>query len=278
MIRVFPHRTEATPTDALAFIGEPPLFRPPKQPVRVSVSFTWQKAEGERLACAWRKFYPDVQIGGPAFDDPGGEFTPGVFLRQGYVITSRGCPMHCDFCLVPGREGKLRELEIKEGWDVCDNNLLACSHQHLERVFAMLRRQHRGVRFSGGLQAERVNDEVVGLLHGLRIECLWLAYDRPGQACAVQRAISRLRSAGLRQRQVGCYCLIGQEGDTLTSAESRLRQIYEWGGLPFAMLYRGDGQEMPSKEWRKFQRVWCRPAIIYARIKGGAALRASRGP
>ncbi len=50
MIRVFPRKTAWTPTDELAFVGDPPLFRPPEQPVMVSVTFTWDIPEGERLA------------------------------------------------------------------------------------------------------------------------------------------------------------------------------------------------------------------------------------
>ena len=71
MIRVFPQRTSQTPSDELAFVGDPPLFQPSEEmPVRVSVAFTWDRAEGERLRQAWAQHYSDVQIGGPAFGDP----------------------------------------------------------------------------------------------------------------------------------------------------------------------------------------------------------------
>ena len=57
-----------------------------------------------------------VHMGGPAFNMPGGDFVPGMYLKKGYVITSRGCPNRCWFCSVPRREGgRLRELPITEG-------------------------------------------------------------------------------------------------------------------------------------------------------------------
>ena len=69
---------------------------------------------------------------------------PGMYLKKGYVITSRGCPNRCWFCSVPRREGgRLRELPITEGNIVLDDNLLACSRQHIEAVFEMLGRQER---------------------------------------------------------------------------------------------------------------------------------------
>jgi len=93
MIRVFPRRTKWTPDDELSFVGDPPLFRPQEDlPVSVSVTFTWDRPEGERLVKAWSELYSDVKIGGPAYGDPGGDFIPGRFIKAGAIITSRGCP------------------------------------------------------------------------------------------------------------------------------------------------------------------------------------------
>src|SRR5665647_2103618 len=143
VIRVFPRRTAATPTDDRAFVGNPPMFHHDADEVRVSVAFSWDRAEGERLADAWTATGLPVSIGGPAYDAPGEDFVPGRYLRPGYTITSRGCPNRCWFCAVPNREGGLRELAIAEGWNVVDDNLLACSEPHVRAVFAMLGRQAR---------------------------------------------------------------------------------------------------------------------------------------
>ena len=154
MIRIFPRRTKWTPTDDLAFVGDPPLFRPPEMTVRISCTFTWDIQEALRLERSWSRFYSDIQIGGPAFDDPGAEFVPGRFIKYGVTITSRGCSKNCEWCLVPRREGWIRELPINNGWDVNDNNLLACSEKHVLKVFEMLRRQPEPIKFSGGLDGE----------------------------------------------------------------------------------------------------------------------------
>ena len=45
ILRVFPRRTTATPTDECAFIGNPPMFWPEADEVHVSVAFTWARAE-----------------------------------------------------------------------------------------------------------------------------------------------------------------------------------------------------------------------------------------
>ena len=61
-IRVFTARNKWTPDDPLAFIGEPPLFRPgtPETPVYVSATFTWQRRRAEQLADSWRMYYRNV--------------------------------------------------------------------------------------------------------------------------------------------------------------------------------------------------------------------------
>jgi radical SAM superfamily enzyme YgiQ (UPF0313 family) len=111
----------------------------------------------EKLEKAWRNVAP-VTVGGPAFDEPGGEFVPGMYLKPGYVITSRGCPNNCWFCQVPKREGGvIRELEIKDGNNILDDNLLACSEDHIRKVFDMLKKQKYGRPFfTGGLEAARL--------------------------------------------------------------------------------------------------------------------------
>ncbi|MFH1633706.1 MAG: hypothetical protein ABIG63_06795, partial [Chloroflexota bacterium] len=122
MIRVFPRRTSYTPTDELVFIGDPPLWRPPEMPVHVSVTFTWDIPEAERLAAAWKMYYRDVTIGGPAIDGEGNSFVPGVYVKSGVTFTSRGCPNHCPWCLV---NRPLELLPIMPGRIIQDNNILA---------------------------------------------------------------------------------------------------------------------------------------------------------
>jgi len=51
IMRVFPRRTNATPTDELAHIGSPDLFTDQKTPdrVHISVTFTWDLPAAEKL-------------------------------------------------------------------------------------------------------------------------------------------------------------------------------------------------------------------------------------
>ena len=88
-IRVFPRRTKATPTDDLTYIGYPTMFAEADE-AHISVAFTWDLEEAEHLEKEWRYVAP-VTVGGPATAQRGEDFTPGKYLTDGYVITSRGC-------------------------------------------------------------------------------------------------------------------------------------------------------------------------------------------
>jgi len=271
LVRVFPRRTRATPDDALAYVGEPDLFAQGDR-VHVDVTFTWDKPEAERLAEAWRYVGP-VEVGGVAYGDPGAEFVAGRYIKQGYTFTSRGCPRRCWFCSVWKRDREPRLLPIQDGWNVLDDNLLACPEAHVRAVFAMLARQGRRITFTGGLEALSLQDYQVDLLASLhpRPVCFF-AYD-PGDAFeTLVSAARRLLAAGFSRasHRLRCYVLVGYPNDTFERAEERLRAILGLGFTPMAMLWKPEHPKQeryaPSAAWRPFQRRWARPAIIHAGV------------
>ncbi len=276
IIRVFPRRTKATPHDEYAYVGSPDLFVPPTDEVHIDVTFTYDKPLAERLAEEWTGYARTVKLGGVAYGDPGKEFVPGRYIKHGYTFTSRGCPRRCWFCSVWKRDPIPRLLPILDGWNILDDNLLACPRPHVEAVFRMLSRQGRRVEFTGGLEALALEDYQVGLLADLRPRpnCFF-AYD-PGDAFeTLQSAGHRLLSAGFtpQSHRLRCYVLIGYPKDTFALAEKRLLDISGVGFTPMAMLWRPEtpSQEKwkPAPEWRGFQRQWARPALIHRR-KGKA--------
>ncbi len=245
-----------SPVDKDSYFGGPDLFTPEYDEIHISVTFTWDTKRAWELAWQWEHIAP-VKIGGVAINGEGGEFTPGMYLRKGVTVTSRGCPNKCSWCFV---KKSLRELEVKPGNNILDNNLLACSGSHLNKVFSMLK-EEKEINFSGGLEAMRITAEIVEQLRGLRMKRLYLAYDQKGRFRSVEKAYKMLRKYFSRE-QVSCYVLIGYNGDTMDQAEGRLNQILDLGGIPFAMLYRNHEGKYPEPElrWRRFQRLWVRPA------------------
>ena len=208
-------------------------------------------------------------MGGAAFNQPSGDFVPGRYLKEGYVITSRGCNNSCWFCAVPHRDGGLRELPITEGWIINDDNLLACSEKHIKAVFEMLSRQPKRPIFAGGLDSRLLNEWHVDLLREARTERMYFAYDNENDFEPLVKAGRLLRNGGIIDssgHKLKCYVLIGYPGDTMAKAEKRLFDTWRAGFWPFAMLFHDEKGEV-SEDWRQFQRMWTRPQIVYHKLK-----------
>jgi hypothetical protein len=269
--RVFPRVTNATPKDDYTFFDAPGMFLPEIDEVHVSVAFTYDLPKAEWLAKQWEAVGVPVKIGGPALGKHHklGEFTPGLYLKPGYVITSRGCPNaetgKCWFCSEP--KGPV-ELKIKEGNNILDPNLLACSDQHILKVFAMLKKQKYGrAIFTGGLEAARLKDWHIDLLVDIKPTEMFFAYDTPDDLEPLIVAGSRLFNAGFTKAShtLRAYCLIGYPGDTFELAEQRIGQVMDAGFMPMAMLFRNK-KGVITKEWSRFQRLWANPYIVGAKL------------
>lgn len=268
IIRVFPRRTKATPCDELTYTGPPDLFAE-ADAVHISVTFSWDMGRAERLAKQWERVAP-VTIGGPATGQRGEEFTPGMYLKPGYTITSRGCPNRCWFCSVWRRDGNIRPLPIRDGWNVLDDNLLACPEDHIRQVFDMLARvkkQGHRIEFTGGLEAARLQDWHIDLLMVVRPKQMFFAYDTPDDWEPLVVAANKLLSAGwtVASKTLRCYVLVGHPKDTLDDANARLTQVQAIGMTPMAMLWRDEKGREHRGDWKRLQRLWARPAMIRAK-------------
>lgn len=266
IVRVFPSKTEATPNDEWAFVGEPPCVIAAEK-VMVSVTFSWDIPEAHRLAKIWGAVCKcPVEIGGPAMGDKGGNFASGMFLKSGYVITSRGCPNSCWFCDVPRREGGIRELPIADGWNVLDSNLLACSESHQDAVFEMLSRQKHRPLFTGGLEPKRITPEVARKLRKIKTERLYCAYDTPDDLPHLRDAGRILQAVGFtRTHHLAAYVLCGFPRDTREAALKRFEECWDAGFMPMAMRWKNPDEF----DWGKFCRLWARPAIARKLLNGG---------
>jgi len=267
MIRVFARKTKWTPTDDLAFYTRPPLFVRDwnrSEMVMVSATFTWDIETAYALARAWKLHFDNVQVGGPAFGDPGGEFVPGRFVKNGMTFTSRGCPKRCPWCLVPQREGRIRELEIQPGNIVQDNNLLACSRGHIEKVFEMLAGQKRGIQFKGGLDIDYMQPWHIEMFKKIKVAELWVACDNEAGLSRLDKAVDLLSDYLIEKKH--CYVLVGKDGETTQRAQARCEAVYRMGFLPYAQLYRDEKASSVRGDWRTFCYFWSKPGLYRKKI------------
>ena len=269
IIRVFPRKTRATPTDENVRTGrrcEPDMFDEADE-IHISVTFSYDLAESERLEKLWRHVAP-AKMGGPATGEKGGDFIPGMYLKPGYVITSRGCPNSCWFCEAWKREGQtIRELPIMEGNNLLDDNILSCSDSHIKAVFEMLKKQ-KDVEFTGGLEAAKLQGWHAKELKAINPVQVFFAYDTPEDLEPLHEARKLMINAGFKvhpfSHALRAYVLCGYKGDTFEKAIERFTETRDAGFTPMATLYRDKSGER-KKDWISFVRQWIRPQIIYAR-------------
>lgn len=242
----------------------PGMFIPEHDEVHICCVFTWDIERAKELQAQWQsKTDRPVLMDGPAFGNSNGNFVPGMYVKTGVAFTSRGCPNHCSFCFVPKREGKIRELPIVPGNIVQDNNFLACSKEHRQKIYDMLKGQH-SIEFKGGLEAARLTDWDIEQMRGLKIHSLWLACDTKSKIDIVKRTCDRLHKAGFNQNKIYCYTLIG---DDMKENLNRVMQVFMAGAMPFAQLFQPEKQIKYSEEWEHFARTWSRPAATKAEAK-----------
>lgn len=258
LIRVIVRKTKWTPRDKEAFYCDESMYAVKtfgsETPVFVSCTFTWDKKKAVELARAWAMNFRNVQVGGPAFNAHSGEFVPGRFVKEGVTFTSRGCPKRCPWCLVPLREGKIRELKIQPGYIVQDNNLLACSRGHIEKVFEMLAGQKRGAQFKGGLDIDYLQPWHIELLKKIKVAELWVSCDTMADMSKLDKAADLFSDFSIEKKR--CYVLIGYNGENQAVAQERCKAVYRKGLLPYAQLYRGVDAGPSRGEWHDFCYFW----------------------
>ncbi len=242
----------------------------------LSVVFSWQLQRAYSRAVWLRQQGYHVRAGGPAvainptFLSSVAEIGGGVDALAHHnpdaTFTSRGCIRHCPFCAVPKIEGDLVELSDWEPHPiVCDNNLLACSRAHFDRVIDRLK-PIPGVDFNQGLDARLLTSYHAGRLAELDLHCVRLAWDDTGMERQFLAAYQILRDAGIPARKIHVYVLIGYK-DTPADALYRLTTVWSHGSFPNPMRYqpldasRRNEYVAPawtSRELKRFSKYWSR--------------------
>lgn len=194
------------------------------QVLYVSIPFTWNLPEVRALLLQRSLFWKSVVVGGPAV-----ELMPGFFDRIDYVSeghsmpgilqkinplatrTTLGCIRRCKFCAIgTGQiEGKFKELA---DWPdlpmICDNNLLAASQAHFDRVIDRLV-AWTWADFNQGLDARLLTDYHAKRIAEIKKPICRLALDHMDYRSAWQNAFDRLCGARIAKSNIRSYCLIG---------------------------------------------------------------------
>ena len=260
------------------------------QTVYLSIPFTWLLPMAYSR-CIWLQSEGyRVKAGGPAVTlmpqylsglAEYGSYSDAVARHNpDAMFTSRGCIRRCDFCAVWRTEGQFAELDQ---WPsrpiICDNNLLACSRRHFDKVIDSLKGL-KSVDFNQGLDARLLKPEHAARIAELDISMVRLAWDDTRLELQFMHAVEILNQAGFSNRHIQAYVLFGFR-DTPSDALYRCETLKSRGiranpqrYQPLDSLAKNSyvSPGWTERELRRFGRYWARQnwlsKIPYAEYRG----------
>jgi len=191
-------------------------------------------------------------------------------LNYSLGFTTRGCIRNCKFCIVPEKEGKIREhAEVEEFLNpksnivvLLDNNFLALP-SHIKKLQKYIKKGWR-MDFNQGLDLRLINKENAKLLTKISYkEMIRFAWDNIKDENKIIKGLELVIKAGIRPRNITVYVLIGF--DTTFEEDlyriQRLRNIKDDRGSikPYVMNY---NNTLKNRKYKDFIRWVNNPWIF----------------
>ncbi|HLK86071.1 MAG TPA: hypothetical protein VKT27_06140 [Candidatus Binataceae bacterium] len=186
-------------------------------------------------------------------------------FRQSIGFTQRGCRLRCSFCVVPEKEGKIREEQrIADIWRgdpwprellLLDNDFFGQPHWR-ERI-EEIRAGRFKVSFNQGINARALTDEAAEAIasvdyraDNMKERRIYTAWDNLKDENRMWDGLNRLTKYGVRPSQIMIYMLIGYwPGETHEDREHRRRRLRVFGAIPYPMPYARTPELVGYQRW-----------------------------
>jgi hypothetical protein len=189
-------------------------------------------------------------------------------VEEAYGFLTRGCPNKCSFCVVPKKEGCLRQnadveefLAGRKQVILMDNNVLA-SDWGLMQIEKMIKLKLK-VDFNQGLDARVIakNEDIAKLLARVKWNpYLRMACDHKSQMEPIAKATELLRKHGCTPSNYFVYVLVKDVND----ANERVEFLRTLNLLPFAQPFRSIDERTELNQKQKDFARWVNRKAIFA--------------
>ncbi|WHH58293.1 radical SAM protein [Petroclostridium sp. X23] len=173
--------------------------------------------------------------------------------KKNYGFCSRGCIRNCKFCVVPQKEGFIKEYaDIYEIWDgdskeitLQDNNILAIP-DHFYKIAWQIKKENIKVDFNQGLDMRLLDIDAVKILKKLRHFEYRFAFDSPAIEETIIRKTIMLKNNGIKRSSF--YVLVGYD-TTIKEDFYRLNLLKALNQNAYVMRYRKVFDDQPDPNY-----------------------------
>ena len=247
-----------------------PVFVHSYDKIYVSCVFNWNKKYCEK----WEGI---AEIGGSGYSLEK-VLPPEIDAIKPHInwgFITRGCCRHCDWCIVPEKEGKTHVVgDIYDIWDgkadtliLMDNNILA-----LPKIFfktaKQLKKENLMVDFNQGLDHRLLTDEICQELFSLKYpgstgSKIRFAFDHVKYKPTVLKALKMLKKNGLKDWRTRWYVYVGTY-DTIDTVLERINILRDEKQAVFLMRDR-DKVVMKNEDFAQMY-IWTNHIELFAHI------------
>jgi hypothetical protein len=174
-------------------------------------------------------------------------------FRQSIGFSQRGCRLRCPFCVVPTKEGPMREEQhIKDVWrgDPWPREILLLDNDFFgqpnwQKRIDEIRAGNFKVSFNQGINARFLTDEAAEAIasinyrdDSMRDRRIYTAWDNRKDEERLFAGLGRLVKYGVRPDHIMVYMLIGYwPGETDDDRLYRVEKLREFGARPYPMPF-----------------------------------------
>lgn len=277
LMRIAAHHRESGDRVELRRVDNPRLIGP-----RLGDP-TWDRVYGSLIfertrphADLVRRAYPDAILGGTGLDVGSSLEAVGITTkrqdyslypawRQSIGFTQRGCRLRCSFCVVPRKEGAVREEQtIAELWrgDPWPRELILLDNDFFgqprwaERIDEIRTGGFR-VSFNQGINARMLTDEAAAAIasvdyrdDSMARKCIYTAWDNRKDEARLFAGLEALVRHGVKPSYITVYILIYYwPGETDEDRDYRRRRLREFGAVPYPMPFVRTRESIGFQRW-----------------------------
>lgn len=249
----------------------PHLWERPDR-VYASLIFNRTRPNGERVL----ESFPNAVVGGTGWDvfssleavgisTKGQDYSIYPDWRQSIGFTQRGCRLKCPFCVVPQKEGAVREeqsiwsLWRGESWPreliLLDNDFFGQTNwaKRIEEILA----GGFKVSFCQGINARFLTDETAAAIasvdyraNKMKKRRIYTAWDNRKDEGRLFRGLEALVRHGVQPGHIMVYTLLGYwPWSGRADWEYRRRRLREFGCDPYPMPYERTPEAVGFQRW-----------------------------